>query len=143
MPSRLRRSVDGGIPNGGNAAVRPGADALTTHYDDHTASSAENEREISRPVNNVILSFRNNYYKDIMWRHFRMLGKTRDKVTETRIGNEIFSMFKQDMGESGIFLKYEGARVVELNDEKALASEYGTMKSLITLLFNPNYPDSI
>ncbi|KAL3791215.1 hypothetical protein ACHAW5_008519 [Stephanodiscus triporus] len=121
MPSRFRRRVEGGIPNGGNAAVRPGADARTTHHDDHSASSAENEREMPRPVNNVILSFRNNYYKDIMWRHFRMLGKARDKVSETRIGNEIFSLLKQNMGESGIFLKYEGARVFELNDEKALA----------------------
>ncbi len=52
-----------------------------------------------------------------------MLGMTRDKDTEARIGNEIFSLFKQKVGETGRFFKYEGNRVIEVNDERALKSE--------------------
>ncbi len=57
-----------------------------------------------------------------------MLGKTRDKDSEARIGNEIFSLFKQKVGEAGRFFKYEGNRVIEVNDERALNSEYEPMK---------------
>jgi hypothetical protein len=52
-----------------------------------------------------------------------MLGMTRDKDTEARIGNEIFSLFKQKVGETGRFFKYEGNRVIEANDERALKSK--------------------
>jgi hypothetical protein len=114
--------MPGGVPNEGNAAVRPRPDALVTHHRHHNASSAENESETSTP-SRVILSFRNNYYKDTMWRYFRMLGKTRDRDRETQIGNEIFSLFKQKVGETGRFFKYEGNRVIEANDERALKSE--------------------
>ena len=86
------------------------------------SSSPVNECEMSTP-SRVILSLRNNYYKDTMWRYFRMLGMTRDKDTEARIGNEIFSLFKQKVGETGRFFKYEGNRVIEANDERALKSE--------------------
>ena len=82
----------------------------------------QNECETSTP-SRVFLSLRNNYYKDTMWRYFRMLGMTRDKDTEARIGNEIFSLFKQKVGETGRFFKYEGNRVIEVNDERALKSE--------------------
>ena len=86
------------------------------------SSSPVNECEMSTP-SRVILSLRNNYYKDTMWRYFRMLGMTRDKDTEARIGNEIFSLFKQKVGETGRFFKYEGNRVIEANDERALKSK--------------------
>jgi hypothetical protein len=52
-----------------------------------------------------------------------MLGKTRDRDGETRIGNKIFSLFKQKVGETGRFFKYAGNRVIEVNDERALKSE--------------------
>ncbi len=87
----------------------------------------QNECETSTP-SRVFLSLRNNYYKDTMWRYFRMLGTTRDKDSEARIGNEIFSLFKQKVGESGRFFKYKGIRVIEVNDERALKSEYEPMK---------------
>ena len=114
--------MPGGVPNEGNAAIRPRSDALAAHHRHYNASSAENESETSTP-SRVILSFRDNYYKDIMWRYFRMLGKTRDRDRETRIGNKIFSLFKQKVGETGRFFKYAGNRVIEVNDERALKSE--------------------
>ena len=73
-----------------------------------------------------------------------MLGKTRDKDNEARIGNEIFSLFKKKVGEAGRFFKYEGNRVIEVNDERALKSEYEPMKCVcvcvcvFTMLFDPN-----
>ena len=64
-----------------------------------------------------------------------MLGKTRDKDSEARIGNEIFSLFKQKMGETGMFFKYKGNRVIEVNDERALKSEYEPMKCVCVYVF--------
>ena len=78
--------------------------------------------------NNVILSLRDNYYKDTLWRRFKKLGKVRDKDGEARTGDELYSLFKVKMGETGMFCKYEGNRVVVVNDDKAFKSEYTSTK---------------
>jgi hypothetical protein len=67
-----------------------------------------------------------------------MLGKTRDKEKEARIGNEIFSLFKQKIGETGKFFKQVGGQVIEVNDARALESEYvvSTDKRIVCDLFN-------
>lgn len=72
----------------------------------------------------IILSLNDEYYKEIMWRYYRMLGKTRDSDREARIGNEIFSTFKQSLGLSGRFFKRAQDQDFEVNDETALASKF-------------------
>ncbi|KAL3808619.1 hypothetical protein ACHAXA_009000 [Cyclostephanos tholiformis] len=111
MPSCSRKSVGDGVSNEGNASNRPVTHTLISHQGGMSSARASAR---------VVLSFHDNYYKKTMWRNFRMLGKTRDKEKEARIGNEIFSLFKQKIGETGKFFKQVGGQVIEVNDARAL-----------------------
>lgn len=79
----------------------------------------------------IILSLNDEYYKEIMWKHYRLLGKTRDSDREAQIGNEIFSTFKQSLSRSGRFFKRAQDQDFEVNDETALASKLDLMISII------------
>ena len=59
-----------------------------------------------------------------MWKHYRILGKTRDGAREVRIGNDIFTIFKQTMGRNGRFFKRAQDQDFEVDDETALASKF-------------------
>ncbi len=76
------------------------------------------------PSNHIVLSLNDEYYKEIMWRHYRILGKTRDSGRELRIGNDVFAIFQQKMGQTGRFFKRAQNQDFEVNDEIALASEF-------------------
>lgn len=91
--------------------------------------------------NNVILSLYNDYYKQIMWAHYRILGLDRDSDTEKLIGETIFDIFKKKMSVSttgsasirmgrrgGKFYKVRGkdktcSDLEEVDDDAALASK--------------------
>ena len=96
---------------------------------EETSSEAED-----RPPLHVILSLTDDYYKETMWRHYRILGKTRDSGREAEIGSEIFSLFKQKLGENGNFFKRVHDQDVVVNDDKALASKYRPCNS-----FSPGF----
>jgi hypothetical protein len=89
-------------------------------------NDAETFEKTSCLASHVVLSLNDDYYKNTMWRYYRVLGKTRDIDWETQVGNEIFSLFKQKMGGTGRFFKRQSDRVqdVEVDNEKALCSEY-------------------
>ena len=102
--------------------------------------------------NHVILSLYNDYYKQIMWAHYRILGLDRDSDTEKLIGETIFDIFKKKMSVSttgsasirmgrrgGKFYKVRGkdktcSDLEEVDDETALASKLvGSIAVLATV----------
>ncbi|KAL7441831.1 hypothetical protein ACHAXH_004963, partial [Discostella pseudostelligera] len=109
----------------------PAATSSTVVY---SPSSSDENNEI-----NVILSLYNDYYKQIMWAHYRILGLDRDSDTEKLIGETIFDIFKKKMSLSttgnksirmgrrgGKFYKVRGkdktcSDLEEVDDETALA----------------------
>lgn len=114
-------------------------DALPT-----TSGSSTGDKEIlsqffDETDNNVILSLHNDYYKRIMWSHFKILGKDRDLDTEKLIGETIFDIFKKKISSSicssgitsrrgrrcGKFYKLDKTctSMEEVNDDVALASK--------------------
>jgi len=78
------------------------------------------EAEERLPVH-VILSLTDDHYKEIMWRHYTILGKERDSDKEAVIGTEVFSLLKQKLGETGKFFKRFHKQDIEVDDEQALA----------------------
>ena len=93
----------------------------------------------------TILSLNDEYYKEIMWKHYRMLGKTRDSDREIQIGNDIFNIFRQQMGKTGRFFKRAQYQDFEVDDETALASEFRSFDAFIPVtllccLFNVLFP---
>ena len=94
--------------------------------------------------NNLILSLHNDYYKRIMWSHFRILGKERDFDTEKLIGETVFDIFKKKLSSSpnsagkntarmgrrcGKFYKLDKTctSMEEVDDDAALASKCGVL----------------
>jgi len=60
----------------------------------------------SKPTqNDVVLSLMDDYYKDIMWRYFRILGIDRVKAKEDEAIDKILKTFKQRVGQNGKYLK--------------------------------------
>ena len=55
--------------------------------------------------NDIILSLNSPFYKEIMYRHFNILGKTRDRQRENEVCDDVVILLKQKMGEEGKFLK--------------------------------------
>ena len=97
------------------------------------------------PNDRTILSLNDEYYKEIMWNHYRMLGKTRDSDREIQIGNDIFNTFRQQMGKTGRFFKRAQYQDFEVDDETALASEFRSFDAFIPVtllccLFNVLFP---
>lgn len=80
----------------------------------------------SKPTqNDVILSLMDHYYKDIMCRHFRILGINRVKEKEDEVIYKVFNLLKRRVGHQGKFFKRvqtTGAYVVVPEDE-AFSSE--------------------
>lgn len=76
---------------------------------------------IMKPAkNDVVLSLMDDYYKDIMCRHFRMLGITRVKEEEDEAIDKVFKILKQRVGREGKFFKRiqtTGTYVVVPEDE--------------------------
>ena len=95
-------------------------------YDEASSASkaTPSMTKVIPPSDRIILSLNDEYYKDIMWKHYRILGKTRDGAREVRIGNDIFTIFKQTMGRNGRFFKRAQDQDFEVDDETALASKF-------------------
>lgn len=60
----------------------------------------------SKPTqDDVVLSLMDDYYKDIMYRHFRMLGVNRVKEEEDEAIEKVFALLKRRVGRDGSFFK--------------------------------------
>mmetsp|Transcript_40927 Transcript_40927/g.73781 ORF Transcript_40927/g.73781 Transcript_40927/m.73781 type:complete len:1370 (-) Transcript_40927:68-4177(-) len=64
----------------------------------------------------IILSLMDNCYKEIMWRHFNILGKTRDNKRENEICDQVLRLLKQKMGSAGNFYKRSHEKNYEVDD---------------------------
>ncbi len=78
---------------------------------------------------NIILSLHNEYYKQIMWSHYRLLGKTNNANSELRMANTVLDLFKDKLTKTnGYFYKQAGCgnsfkNLEEIDEETALASK--------------------
>ena len=92
---------------------------------------------------NVILSLNVDFYKDIMWKHYKILGKHRDSEKEVQTGSEIFTFLKSKLGQGGAFFKRVNNFDVEVDEETALASKlhdsfiFGCVAILLLYLGDP------
>merc|ERR1712194_937353 len=70
--------------------------------------------------NDVVLSLLNEKYKNIMWSHFRKLGRAQGE--EEEFGRKIFLTLKKGLGKGGAFFKkpFHGKNLLQINDEVAL-----------------------
>jgi hypothetical protein len=80
--------------------------------------------------NNIILSLHNEYYKQIMWSHYKILGKDRNSEKEMQMGQTILNILKDKLSQqnNGKFYKQAGCgnsfkNLVELDEDAALASK--------------------
>ena len=58
-----------------------------------------------------------------MWRHFNILGKTRDNKRENEICDEVIRLLKQKMGSAGNFYKRSHEKDYEVDDVVARESK--------------------
>ena len=79
------------------SAVTKSLTKETSNVNDEILTQSSNDEDHD---NNVILSLHNDYYKRIMWSHFRILGKERDLDTEKVIGETVFDIFKKKISSS-------------------------------------------
>jgi len=79
---------------------------------------------VKRSSANIILSLNDDYYKEIMWRHYRVLGKVRDSVKEAELASRLFGLFKKEMGSAGRFFKQDHGVDVEVSEKLAADSEF-------------------
>jgi hypothetical protein len=74
--------------------------------------------------NDIILSLNDERYREVMWKHFRLLGaKTPgDNSREEEIGSRLFQWFKTGLRQGGHFYKKEprGDEIFLVDDEMAL-----------------------
>ncbi len=74
--------------------------------------------------NDIVLSLNDERYREVMWKHFRLLGaKTPgDNSREEEIGNRLFQWFKTGLRRGGHFYKKEprGDEIFLVDDELAL-----------------------
>ncbi|KAL7553987.1 hypothetical protein ACHAWF_017342 [Thalassiosira exigua] len=123
------------IPPGGRESSALDVHDLgsSDHFPSNEARPERDQRETSGEEGNcegrspfhVILSLTDDRYKDIMWKHYRMLGKSKDSDRETEIGNEIFCSFKRQMGSNSKFFKRAHDQDIEVDDVMALAKIRG------------------
>lgn len=81
--------------------------------------------------NDIILSLHNDYYKQIMWAHYKILGKDRNSEKEISMGQTILNILKDKLSQQkkgGKFYKQAGCgnsfkNLVELDEDSALASK--------------------
>jgi len=122
LPSSPDSSVD---HHGKRKRGRPRKHPLPAEVPFPAKKKAKTEKLVSaitwKPTqNDVVLSLMDDYYKDIMWRHFRMLGITRIKEDEDEVIDKAFKILKQRVGHEGKFLKRvqtNGTYVVVLENE--------------------------
>ena len=79
---------------------------------------------VKRSSANIILSLNDDYYKEIMWRHYRVLGKVRDSVKEAELASRLFGLFKKEMGSAGRFFKQDHGVDVEVSEKLAADSKF-------------------
>ena len=73
---------------------------------------------------NILLSLNDDYYKAILWKHYKILGKNRDSEKEAVLANWLFVLFKKELGDKGKFMKQtKGQPNVEVNDQLAFDSK--------------------
>lgn len=74
--------------------------------------------------NDIILSLNDERYREVMWKHFRLLGaKTPgDNSREEEIGNRLFQWFKTGLRRGGHFYKKEprGDEIFKVDDDLAI-----------------------
>ena len=79
--------------------------------------------------NDIILSLHNDYYKQIMWSHYRLLGTTRNTDAELQMANTVFSIFQAKLAKTrGKFYKQAGCgnsfkHLEEVDEDWTLASK--------------------
>ena len=73
----------------------------------------------------VILSMTSPFYKEILYRHFNVLGGTRSLQRQNEACDEVFMSLKQKMGEGGKFYKCANPKMFyyEVDDVAARASK--------------------
>jgi len=124
------------------AAASSSSSSNSNHINDATGEESSSNNDYpqmndssSTTVSHVVVSLDDDHYKDIMWKHFRILGKSRD-IELSKIGNEILVEFKQQMGSNGgRFYRRERGQEIEIDDDKALCSEYTLPILSITVAF--------
>lgn len=89
----------------------------------------------------IILSLKNHEYKEIMFAKFRMMGKRAAVDDKAKLDMEtygLFSLFKQDMGKDGRFLRSDRlGDMWAVEDNEALQSKRFVSLSLqLCLLHN-------
>ena len=98
----------------------------------------------SKPTQkDVVLSLMEDYYKDIMWKHFRILGTARVKEQEDAAVTKIFKILKQRVGQEGKFLKRDQTtgHYVVVTEIDARASELTVSFSVVCFLFRQALTD--
>eukprot|EP00571_Detonula_confervacea_P010596 CAMPEP_0172305424 /NCGR_PEP_ID=MMETSP1058-20130122/6717_1 /TAXON_ID=83371 /ORGANISM="Detonula confervacea, Strain CCMP 353" /LENGTH=1376 /DNA_ID=CAMNT_0013017021 /DNA_START=256 /DNA_END=4386 /DNA_ORIENTATION=+ len=86
---------------------------------DNTERSESNDAPDKPGKNDVFLSLMDDFYKTIMWRHYNILGITRDKERENEVCDDVFKLLKQKMGNGGKFLKRSSEMDFEMDDVAA------------------------
>ncbi len=89
---------------------------------------SETVRNKSEPRDgDITLSFNDGRYKEIMWRHFNILGKRqfREKQREETVVRQILQSLKNRLGMGGRFFRkmYQSDLSIVVDDEEALQSK--------------------
>mmetsp|Transcript_33717 Transcript_33717/g.71874 ORF Transcript_33717/g.71874 Transcript_33717/m.71874 type:complete len:1337 (-) Transcript_33717:99-4109(-) len=71
----------------------------------HKNATWDQSNEDQHVKEDIVLSMREDCYREIMWRQFNILGIIRDEEKENKICNDVFRMFKQ---KGGKFFKLTG-----------------------------------
>ena len=83
-----------------------------------------NDRSFAPVENDIILSLNDERYREVMWKHFRMLGEKTpgDNSREEEMGNGLFQWFKTGLRRGGHFYKKEprGDELFQVDDELAI-----------------------
>ena len=111
------------------AAEHGGATNLSPRRSTRKPTASEESRNKNDPSDSdVILSLNHDLYKEIMWRHYNILGRKQpgDKVREEEAGQKIFRTLKKSLGRSGRFFKKmsHGDLLFAVDNESALHSKY-------------------
>ena len=130
------------VTNAAAAAAASSSSSNSNHINDATGEESSSNNDYpqkndssSTTVSHVVVSLDDDHYKEIMWKHFRILGKSRD-IELSKVGNEILVEFKQQMSSNGgRFYRRERGQEIEIDDDKALCSEYTLPILSITVAF--------
>ena len=88
----------------------------------------EPTNELEPRDGDIILSLRDGLYKDVMYKHYKILGKRDpgDKGREAEMGSQIFRSLRSSLGREGRFFKRmsRGDYPYLIDDDGALESKY-------------------